>query len=500
MAVNNISLNGPAAKPVGVPYDIQTEQTRLARLRKVQEALAASSLGSSSPASMYGKVAIANWGDAIGRVADAIGAAKMDQNLSEREQKVAQDYNDRLSTGIQDFYHTMQPHQEEGVGPPAPDNSAAPGPPPSGMVPGNPLQAISNAVGSGIGPLQDLGMGMLKAQTAGAITPKDLLDHAQHLDPKAISAIANYYGWNLPPEFFTGRGQVQTAGGVALGTQDGTVVSKTPVERFTQGTANVGGVPVPVQTGDVTGKQEGSTGVSAPPALRGEDAFETGLAGDQVKRLSEGYDTLQKQATNLPTVIQTAALADKAMIGTPWSDLQLQGAKILNGLGFKPDLTSRIPATEQLNSFLGQRLLANAKPLGSGNGFSDRDLKFLSGVEGVGSVRDPRTVKALAALNVAGTLNMADNQDQLIQRAAATRGGDTAAKVQAMYQVPITLKQLPGSTLEQLKIYKDPATGKWTSGLVDDAIAGGAVSGASNPQGAPSGRVLRFDEQGNLVQ
>jgi hypothetical protein len=163
------------------------------------------------------------------------------------------------------------------------------------------------------------------------------------------------------------------------------------------------------------------------------------------------------------------------MIGAPWSDLQLMAAKVGAASGFKPDTNSRIPATEQLNSFLGQRLLANAKPLGSGNGFSDRDLKFLSGIEGVGSIRDPRTVKALAALNLVGTMNAVENQDKTIEQAAATRGPGTAEKL-SFYKVPLTMTQTPGSTLEQFKIYRDPTTGKWTSGLVDDAINGGALN------------------------
>ncbi|HEY6019900.1 MAG TPA: hypothetical protein VIY48_08350, partial [Candidatus Paceibacterota bacterium] len=130
MALNNIPVSAP-----GLPVDLQTEMLQLARRRKIAEAMQANALSKNSPVTMVGRVAVPNWGDAIGSIADAIASKRATEGLDQQEQAVAQQYNDRLQKGVTDFANQVQGGpQSVGQDTRALDESGAQGAPPDAMM------------------------------------------------------------------------------------------------------------------------------------------------------------------------------------------------------------------------------------------------------------------------------------------------------------------------------------------------------------------------------
>ena len=106
----------------------------------------------------------------------------------------------------------------------------------------------------------------------------------------------------------------------------------------------------------------------------------------------------------------------------------------------------------------------------------------MTAVEGADLSKDPRTIKALAALNIAGTLNMANQHDQNIAQVAASRPGESANQVEAAFKVPVTIPM--SKELEaQYGLYQLP-NGQWTTNLTD--VARAPTTGVQPASLAPS--------------
>lgn len=155
----------------------------------------------------------------------------------------------------------------------------------------------------------------------------------------------------------------------------------------------------------------------ARPEARGQQAYVTppaqqnvtvtadkSLYGKMADQLGEEYVNQYKTASAAPEALERIKLTRQLLKTVPYTgagaDWKLQATKGLKALGINYGGES-IANTEQLFSVLGQETLSNvhASGLGTGNGFTDKDLKFLQQVVGGTVTLDTETLARLADLH-----------------------------------------------------------------------------------------------------
>ena len=95
-------------KTSGLPYDIQTEQARLAKRRKIADALMLQSLtGGQLQHAGTGQV-FADWGTPLGNIAKAWAGKSIADETDQGERAVSADYNKRLAEGIKNYVGTRE--------------------------------------------------------------------------------------------------------------------------------------------------------------------------------------------------------------------------------------------------------------------------------------------------------------------------------------------------------------------------------------------------------
>ena len=136
------------------------------------------------------------------------------------------------------------------------------------------------------------------------------------------------------------------------------------------------------------------TNIQMPP---GESAFDKQV-GDILGK-EAGQEVVA--ARNAPNVaaransVLAAVEANKAFMG-PAADFKLQLARALNVTGKGP--SEQIAATETLIADLKQSVIEaiKASNLGTGNGFTNKDLQFLVDAKAADIAKDPRTLQEFA--------------------------------------------------------------------------------------------------------
>lgn len=140
--------------------------------------------------------------------------------------------------------------------------------------------------------------------------------------------------------------------------------------------------------------QRPQTTIQMPP---GESAFDKQV-GDILGK-EAGQEVVA--ARNAPNVaaransVLAAVEANKAFMG-PAADFKLQLARALNVTGKGP--SEQIAATETLIADLKQSVIEaiKASNLGTGNGFTNKDLQFLVDAKAADIAKDPRTLQEFA--------------------------------------------------------------------------------------------------------
>lgn len=295
-------------KPAGLSYETQTDQSALQRKRRMVQMLLQQVM---QPGHMIdaGQLKVANWGDALAKVAAGIAGGRLENEVTKEEQGVSQANRERQTAASEQFLSAIQGAQPQG---PMPDGSAMPQQRP------NLVQAMRVAMESGSPELK-------------AIGEKMLLEQQKQNAPK-LGEVAGM-GYQLMPG------------------PDGPQVGTAPINRFEQD-PNTPTLNRNLGTGEVRGTTYGD--VTPPqPAKK----FNEALQKEDVKVASEGRE---KSKTAWGT-LQMLADAENQINSMPAKDFGLLApAKAwINKLGasFGGTPFPEGVALEKVASLMGERLI-----------------------------------------------------------------------------------------------------------------------------------------------
>lgn len=294
-------------KPAGLSYETQTDQSALQRKRRMVQMLLQQVM---QPGHMIdaGQLKVANWGDALAKVAAGIAGGRLENEVTKEEQGVSQANRERQTAASEQFLSAIQGAQPQG---PMPDGSAMPQQRP------NLVQAMRVAMESGSPELK-------------AIGEKMLLEQQKQNAPKLGES--------------GGVGYQMTPG------EHGPQISKVPINQYAQPHHPL------VNTNLDTGQVQGTTmGNLTPPGPAKQ--FNEALQKEDVKVASEGRE---KSKTAWGT-LQMLADAENQINSMPAKDFGLLApAKAwINKLGasFGGTPFPEGVALEKVASLMGERLI-----------------------------------------------------------------------------------------------------------------------------------------------
>jgi hypothetical protein len=157
----------------------------------------------------------------------------------------------------------------------------------------------------------------------------------------------------------------------------------------------------------------------------------------------------------------------------PAADFKLQLARALNVSGKGP--SEQIAATETLIADLKQSVIEaiKASNLGTGNGFTNKDLEFLVNAKAADIAKDPRTLQEFAerayrtAQEAAKKGNARLAQNQQVRQQAGVEKFDIPEMVTVSRRSSVRRGEAPGTTPSALNIPKaytgDPALWQYMS-------------------------------------
>ena len=171
------------------------------------------------------------------------------------------------------------------------------------------------------------------------------------------------------------------------------------------------------------------SGAPQPGESAYSQAIGTGL-GRQVVADIDAARTASVIANRANSVLQ-AVDANKAFMGTG-ADFKLALARALNVTGKGP--TEQIAATESLIADLKQSVIDAIKSsnLGTGNGFTDKDLKYLAEAKAGDIAKDPRTLREFARKAYLTSQAAAEKGNRILEGNAQVRQQANVPK----YEVP----------------------------------------------------------------
>jgi hypothetical protein len=327
------TVERPMFNPVLAQSNLQRKQKELDML----EAL----LAQRSPATIQaGNVHVANWGDAIGRVADAVAANRMKKELEGERTKFATDYQAQTKQALADYMLQSRGREEnapaDGMGPTLPGVKA------------DRMAAIVGAISSGIPEVAGFANEDYKEWNKGQPSPKDLLGVRGATVGSRVSAAQAGDMALLKDD-----PKVVTADGVAA-TLDptGNVTNRQPISQFSGPTTGPAGVPG--QTNLVTNEFKGISGGNVTPI---DTKIQLAGVDTDLKRISEGQEGYQKNLNSFAQLSRAETLTraiDPAKLG-PLADVR-QFLSILPQLwGGQLDPSSQ--QYQALASALGQNLV-----------------------------------------------------------------------------------------------------------------------------------------------
>ena len=154
---------------------------------------------------------------------------------------------------------------------------------------------------------------------------------------------------------------------------------------------------------------QGPTGSFSRKEVAGATELETsratgveyakGAAGSAVKRDEETFAAASNAQTNIDRSNQIIDLVNTGALTGTAAEIKLKLARAFNVAG--ADNNEIIKNTEVLISQLGRNVIGNIKTsgLGTGQGFTDQDLKFLERIEGGSIDLNPKTLQELARIS-----------------------------------------------------------------------------------------------------
>jgi len=419
-----------------LPGDFDTQAASIARKRKVLEAVVArTKMGEGR---MVGNNYIApHWLEGVAELGAAWKSNRDNKKLDAETVEMNRAQKAGLSEAVQGYLKKRDGHEQmvktQG---PTQDGSQLPDHPE--QVEGDPRAAVIEAMTSQYAPLRAVGEAEFAqlGKKSGGLTQKDLLALAGY-DPKSkvAAALAN------DPSLLRGDKKTQVVNNRIVDTSGDTpnVLGNYSDQYDAVGPIGVGpdGKPIIGQLEKGTGKATYAPGagatVNVDTGKKTAEAFGTAGADLVMKNLGEGA-AAAKKAQQSYEIFRNAATLMGDVKGGSGANLILGAKKIAQQLGVTMDPS--ITSTEQVGAALGQAVLDNAKALGTGNGFTDKDREFLEKIVMGKITLDGASLQRAVNLGLTANLNTMRNHSNQLRKAKDIRGADPAILDQLSVEMP----------------------------------------------------------------
>lgn len=346
-------------------YDYDVENADLLRRQKMVDAMQSGALQPlqmpTTPGARVSPLAV------LQPILQAYLSAKMGERVKSDRTALTERYNNDLSEGMKRYYETANggPVDQPAQGP-MPDGSAV-----QGMItsqqPGNPRQAIADALASNHPVLKDFAMKQMAEQQKGAVTPKDLLPYAA---PSSVLGNPN------DPSTWKPKANLQEVGGVVYDPESKAIIplnGPAPQQKTVNGDLYELN-PSTQQWKKLDNAPKVTTSVSLSPTIAGQkagmEAYWKG-AGQKVDALG----TIAAQATNNKQTISELRNLDKNGI---FSNTQSGPATFLSnmgqGLGIPVD-TNKLGNTETYNALTTELWQGLVSKYGGNRGVTAEEAK-----------------------------------------------------------------------------------------------------------------------------
>jgi hypothetical protein len=356
-----------------------------------------------------------HWSEGIAQLAGAYLSKRDLKKADEEEGDLKTRYNAGLQEALQQYSKKSQGTPEVLAGEDGTGGMPA--------VAGDPRAAIIEAMTSQYEPLQKLGAAEFANLGKGGMSAKDILSLTGYDETAKVKAAQSgnigdlkrgrkshvvngqlvYEGDGEAPTVLGGDFRDKFNAPETMTGPNGEILTQTA-----KGTGEVkalGGGGVTVNTGDT--KAANAFGEAASKASVGnlEKSFES------AKAAQKSFEVFSNAASHLGNVK-----------GGTGADV-IQGAKKVAQMLGAP-LDPSITSMEQVKAALGQAVMDNAKTLGTGNGFTDSDRKFLTDLTFGNLNLDEATLKRAVDLGLASSVNTLKSHDKLIQKLGSVPGSN----------------------------------------------------------------------------
>jgi len=358
----NINLMGQNPQQ---PFDIQTEQARLAQMSQIAQAMITQSMQSSSPIIRTGggnpfARDIPNFGDPIAKMAQAYFGNQQQNDVTKQQGALAELMQSRKEAALPGILSAQM-----GRAPP-PFDPAQEGPPDPGVAP-DIARAIMLAERSRDPSLQAHAANLRKELPG----PLDVLKNVQHIDPTSARGFIQTGdpGVLKPPKV------ANIQDGILTTTQGGEQVGRPVAVKTYQPPGIDKSTGLPGQIQDLTGEFAAKTGGNVSV----QNTRENALSQEDMKTLGEGrksYFENMQTLTNINQIQTDIADMDPAKFGS-FAEFRMHANRFAEVLGGKK--TDDNAGIEAIKANLGNLMIAKVRALAP---VTKEDVKMMNEIIG----------------------------------------------------------------------------------------------------------------------
>lgn len=455
-----------------VPADFEVQAADIARRRAQIADMLKQSQAPLQGQMISGHYVAPSWAQHLEKLGTSVlGNLSRDQ-LNEEESKLTDTYRSELGDAVNNYLKTREGTPEalvQGQGPLANPEDLQITP----AVKADPRRAMVEAMTSKFAPLQEVGKADFTSLGKQSMTQKDWLALAAHYDPASVREAYLKQDLSLlrrPVKEHTVNGQVVQTSEVGTKSVGDFRDQFAPPEQMTTPAG-----PITIQKNSGTNEIKTVSGsgplVTVNTGEKGGEAFAKKVGENNAANLQNSMEEAKKAQLSFETFSNAKSQLSNIKGGTG-AETILAAKKVLQMLGVPADPS--VTSMEQVKSALGQAVMDNAKTLGTGNGFTDSDRKFLQELTFGNMTLDAKTLQRAVDLGLAGSINKLISHHDLLKKLSKATGADPTAL--EGFQVAI-----PEYTLSGDNFTFDPTTRRYRV-----ATSSGTEPSPINPQGTPA--------------
>jgi hypothetical protein len=466
-----------------LPFDLETQQSALKRKQGLIDSMLMSGM-KPQQGQMIGKRFVGTRPqDAIIQALTGLMLGMNQKGIDSDSKGLKEQYNTALQSGVENYMNTREGKPASGIMSDAQagqlmggDVDPTAGQPMAGIQPAaaaNPRAAAIQALTSGLGPLQQLGMTDLTQMGKDSLTKKDILGLSGY-DPKSklIAALSgNVAGLSPEVKEHVVNGQIVTGRPES---------GYSPAGDFRDKFGNVGelapGINGQLNTGTGEAKfAPKGVDVRVDTGQKADESFGKELAGERAKTVTKSFETAtgaSKALEALSAARQDFSSGIKSGIA---ANINLGLSKVGKALGMEADPS--IASTEAFRANMARETLNLVKGLGAGTGISNADREFAEKASGGSIMLDDQAMVRLMNVAEAAAGNVLLGHQRLLDSNTRANPGHAAAL--ETFKIPF---EIPSGDAVRF----NERTGRVEVAPVQAAPAAKPAAGG--------GRVIRFED------